>query len=311
MDIILHLGAHRTGSTSFQAYLRAHRAVIDGQGAGFWGPRRTRTGLLHGLSGPPATAAQARRARGRVQLNLAAARRQGVGTLIVSDENLIGSTRGNLRARTLYPDIGERMARLHAAFAPVTRIVLQIRSPETWWASALSFLVARGEAVPPAQVLDRIAGSPRSWRHVIADLACACPGAELRITPFERFADHPHRLLRAMGETLQAPDCAPGAFWANRRPDLAALRACLAERGSPTEALPDGAGRWQPFDAGQSARLREAYADDLFWLRAGADGLAILTEDPEPERPAFRLAAALQERGHAYERSARRLAPNG
>ena len=63
-----------------------------------------------------------------------------------------------------------------------------------------------------------------------------------------------------------------------------------------------------PFDAAQAAALRETYADDLFWLKAGADGLATLTEDPEPERPASKLASRLKERGRPHDRPARRLA---
>ena len=45
-------GAHRTGSTSFQQYLRAHRAGLEDLGIGFWGPWRTRTGLLDGIVSP-------------------------------------------------------------------------------------------------------------------------------------------------------------------------------------------------------------------------------------------------------------------
>ncbi|MFP4275005.1 MAG: hypothetical protein ACLFRU_08260, partial [Paracoccaceae bacterium] len=49
MDIILHLGAHRAASTSFQRYLRANMAALAAQRTGVWGPLRTRGGLLRGV----------------------------------------------------------------------------------------------------------------------------------------------------------------------------------------------------------------------------------------------------------------------
>ena len=187
MDVILHVGAHRTGSTSFQTYLTQFAPQFEGQGVGFWGPSRTRRGLLHGLAERPTTAKTARRAVGRVRLNLSVAARSGMGTLVVSDENMLGTCRRNLRARALYPELGERMARINAAFHPLRRVVLQIRSPESWWASAMSYLVPRGSGTPGHAALEQISQGARSWRHVITDLACACPDAEIVVAPYERF----------------------------------------------------------------------------------------------------------------------------
>ena len=308
MDVILHVGAHRTATTSFQTYLRANRAALSAQGTGFWGPWRTRNGLLHGLADAPASGHQVERATGRLHLALEGARRHGADRLVVSDENMIGSARHNLRHLALYPAAGERLARLTRAFGPVRRVVLQIRALDGWWASAIGFLVPRGEDVPDAAALDRLAASPRSWRHVIADLACACPEAEIRVTPFECFADRPDHLLQAMTDLALVPRAAPGDFWKNRHPELPALRAALRDRGEDADHLPEGGGRWMPFDGLQAAALREAYADDLFWLRAGADGLANYTEDLPTDRTRANLASVLTERGQGHDRPARKLA---
>jgi hypothetical protein len=309
MDVILHVGAHRTGTTSFQHYLRAHGERLAAKNIGFWGPWRTRRGLFHGLAERPMRARCADRAAGRVRMNLAMTARRGTATLVVSDENLIGTARRNLQAGSLYPEIGERMARVQAAFGPVRRVALQIRAQDAWWASAIAWLVPRGLDLPGAGLRAALARSDRRWQHVITDLACACPDAEIVVTPFERFAGRPDRLLRRITGARFLPVAREEAFWYNRAPDRAALHAILAERGSDTAALAAGDGRYRPFDGDQAAAMRESYADDLFWLRAGADGLATLTEDPEPERPAIRLASGLQERGRPDDRPARRLAP--
>lgn len=308
MDIILHLGAHRTATTSFQHVLRSLAPALASHGIGYWGPGRTRKGLLYGIADEPETAAQARRAMGRVRLNLNGAERRGARTLLVSDENMMGTPRRCLRARSLYPDVGHRVARLHAAFAPVKRVVLEIRSLEHWWASTMAYLVPRGGALPGAAQLEAISLATRSWRHVVDDLACACPESEILVMPFESFSGRPDLAFAAMtGQDW--PFAVPRDTWLNRSPDLPQLRLLLDERGEDPGALHAGTGRWMPFTETQAARLREAYMDDLFWLRAGADGLARLTEDPEPAKTAKTPVAGLDKRGHRHDRHSRRLAP--
>ena len=311
MDVIFHAGAHRTATTSFQGYLRDHRSTLKARGIDFWGPWRTRKGLLSGVAERPTSTAAAQRATGRVGMNLSNARRHGLSTLIVSDENMIGSARRCLRARALYPGIGERMARLHSAFGGVDAVSLQIRTLDHWWASVIAYLIPRGEALPDPATLNDLVGAARSWRQVITDLACACPGARITVTPFECFGNRPDLLLRAMTGQGNMPVVHPGGYWENRRPDVTRLRATLAQRDENTGPLPvtTAHGPWTPFDDRQTALLRETYADDLHWLRAGADGLATLTEDPEPARPRLNLAAAAMKRGKDHDGPARQLAP--
>lgn len=302
MDVILHLGAHRSGTTSFQRYLRDSHADLSARKTGFWGPKRVRRSVLPGLfpgAGATHRRGLVRRAEGRVQMQLAQAREAGLGQLLVSDENMIGSARQCLRARSLYPAIGERMARIGSAFGgEIKRVVLSVRSPDLWWASAAAYTVGRGHPVPDAQTFDAIAQNPRSWRDVVTDLACALPGAEIKIAPFEQFAGQADALF-AVCTGQSAPTGTAG--WLNRAPDLCGLRDTLAERGEDPALLPCATGRWQPFNAAQAATLRERYADDLFWLTAGADGLATLTEDPSRRRAGPSLPPGAMREGHAYD----------
>ena len=55
MKVILHTGAHRCATTSFQEYMRQNAQPLACQGIGFWGPYRTRGGaLFHGIQPGPA-----------------------------------------------------------------------------------------------------------------------------------------------------------------------------------------------------------------------------------------------------------------
>ena len=296
MDITLHLGAHRTASTSFQRYMQAAAPRLVAQGVGYWGPMRTRKGMFHGILDTGTERRSADRGAGRIALNLCGMQARGATHLIVSDENMIGTPRNNLRHTSLYPGIGARMARFHAGFGgQITRVVLQIRSLDMYWASLIAYAVPRGARVPSVMQLSAMAQGPRGWRDVITELADALPGARIIVTPFERFATRPDHVLGLMGDVT--PPAPHTNIWVNRSPDLGQLRVALADRGSDV-ILPVGDGRWQPFAPPHVALMRARHAADLGWLRGGAAGLATYTEEPEPHTEARPEHLT---RGHSHE----------
>ncbi|WP_010142049.1 hypothetical protein [Oceanicola sp. S124] len=255
MDVILHIGAHRTATTSFEGYLRANAPALAGLGVGFWGPRRTRGGVLAGVIPGPGSLSSARqfdRARGRIALNLAKAEGRLVRHLLISDENILGSPRGDLRAERLYPEAGPRVAAFARAFeGRLSRIEISVRGQDSYWTSVLCFALARGHALPRPGSLDRLVTQPRGWREVIEDLAEAAPGIEILVMPHERYAGLPERrLARMLGDARGLPQ-AHARHWLNRSPDLAALRRLLAERGAG--GLPAGPAPGSP-STGTSAR---------------------------------------------------------
>lgn len=310
MDIILHVGAHRSGTTTFQHYLRDHSEYLNTHAIGFWGPGRTRKSIFPGLFRPRVTPKATGRAEGRVQMHVARTQALGIEQLLVSDENMIGSSRQCLRSSALYPAIGERMSRISAAFGgQITRVVMTIRAQDLWWASAAAYTVARSHPAPTCEQKDKIAQSSRTWRDVITDLACAVPEAELLVMPFEQNAGQPGMLFTAA--TGQKAPVDGQARWLNRSPDACDVRTMLADQGADVSQVPDAATRWQPFSAEQTADLRENYADDLHWLMAGADGLATLTEDPTRQRAGTSLSADHMTRGHNYDIGQGHMAQSG
>jgi hypothetical protein len=311
MKIILHIGAHRTGTTSFQAYMRGHSDALGRDGIGFWGPARTRKGLFSGIQpGPGITVEAARRARGRILLHLDKAERRGLHSLVISDENMMGSTRLNLRTQSLYPDVGERLARYVAAFdGRIDAVALSVRALDHFWTSTAGYGVLRGHQVPTADHLDCIANRQRSWRDVVGDVSCAAPRAAIKVLPFERFAGRADRFAASVLDTRAPTDTDP--HWLNRGPSAGAVRDCLAERGSDPRAVPKSEGRWSPFDDSQRAALREAYADDMHWLVAGANGLATLTEDTDRKGAGHTLPIGPRNKGHPNDDEKRRLAQPG
>lgn len=307
MRVILHIGAHRCASTTFQHYLRLNSDRLSEEGIGFWGPRRTRNGLFSGLQpGPRAATGRDVQARavGRVQLACAHSAATGVQQLLVSDENMMGSVRGNLRLGELYCGVGERVSRFNQAFdGYLSDVVVSIRGLDRYWSSALGYGLTRGRAVPGRAALDRLTNAPRSWRDVVSDIACAVGTARIWVLPFEPFAGRPEAQL-AMMTGIKAPQT-HARMWLNQTPCLPELRAIDP---SIAAALPEGDGRWRPFDVEQTARLRETYADDMMWLTAGADGLASLMNERDSPKVGTHHPATDQTRGRNDDSQDRRMA---
>ena len=311
MNVFLHIGAHRCATTTFQAYMRHNRSRLDLRGTGFWGPLQTRKGLFNGvLPGPggrPGRDRQ-RRATGRIQLRLARSAGLGLQRLVVSDENIMGSVRANLRLGELYCGVGERLARYSQAFGgQVTDVALSIRCLDLYWASALGYSLTRGRHLPSENELDRLVHNPRSWRDVVTDVACAMPEARIHVLPFEVFAGRPDAQLQAL-TGLEAPRN-HARLWRNATPGLKQLHEELGPRTA--RSLPEGEGRWQPFSWMQQAALREIYADDMMWLTAGADGLARLARDPDEKMAGLNPPATELTRGRSHDDEDRRLAGTG
>lgn len=310
MDVILHIGAHRTATTSFQHYLRRNSDALQRDGVATWEPRRTRNGLLTGVmptAGHRAPADQLRRAAGRIAMNLRGAELSGLTHVVVSDENIMGTPRRNLRTGQLYGDVGARMARFRAAFgARLNRVVLSVRPQHEYWTSVMGFWLGRGYGLPDARTVARIARARRGWQDVIRDVAEALPEVELRVMDHAGFAEAPDHRLGWMTDRWPLPPTEPG-MRRNPTPDLTDLKRELDENGVAPGDLSGGSVGWPPFDRDQTHALREAWEDDLFWLRAGADGLATWIEETGPETVGQNPRPGQTTRGQGHGIEERRL----
>lgn len=226
---------------------------------------------------------------------------------MVSDADILGTLPDNLAAGSLYPQARALLRGcVDALAANVRRVVLSPRSLELYWCAAVANGVAQGAAVPDRSVLRAIALSRRGWRDVIADIATALPGVDIRVLPFEDFAGAPHRFLASAADLSAARNgaCVPE----EAAPLLPQLRRMLHARGQNAAALPFGMGRWNPFTNEEHAALRELYADDMMWLVAGADGLATLMQNCPETRAGTTPPSAARKKGQNDEFEEREMA---
>lgn len=313
IDIILHIGAHRTGTTSFQTYMRRAGNELSARGIAFWGPDTTCKGSLSKIySNRSGRYGEASRSHdcGSFGAPLHTARAAGTRRLIISDENFMGSMRNNIRQAALYPQVSERVVCVTQALGSgVSTILLSPRSVENYWCSALAFCVMRGVPVPDLQKRAAIARSCRGWRDVIAEVAKALPDVVIKVLPFEKYSGRPDQFLSDAVD-IDAPICRERAP-VNVSPGLPALRRAMSANGQDASVLPLGMGRWNPFTNEQHSALKELYADDMMWLRSGADGLATLVEDGSLTNAGTNPPRAAKRKGQFDEFEERRMAPPG
>lgn len=275
LEVILHIGAHRTGTTTLQRSLQQNRHNLTKNGTIVWGPSVTRGGMFSGLlranhADDDQTQRLIDRNRGVISIELERLAQRGVKRLIVSEENILGSMRNNLRSGMLYPDLGKRLVRFQQVFGSVcTRVAMAIRPYEDYWASAIAYAIPAGHRAMGPDDLDRLVTQPRSWRRVISDVAAAFPGGEVAVWEFDQMIGHPERQFRVL--TGDEGRIRPSGDIHNASVGREALREVLTDRGdlAAAEAIGPGSGRYMPFAGHHIDALEARYQEDQAWLRAG------------------------------------------
>lgn len=284
MEIRLHIGAHRTGSTRVQAELSRRAAHLASRGVATAWPEQLRRGktrlarLYPRLPGPLQTAVAARALPGLIAARDAAAA-QGARVLLVSEENLAGSIDAILRSGRLYPDIGRRLRGLRPVLSetPVT-LLLAVRSYDGFFASAYAHRTTRGPRPDFDQLKQRFMAMPRRWPEVLSDVLRALPHARLRVWDYDASRSNELGMMReviglsdivavnAAMPDLPAPSARAvevlNAMTEPDQQDLAQRRAAAGRYPRPD---------YPPFDPwthGQTALLQEVYAQDLTAIRA-------------------------------------------
>ena len=310
MEVILHIGAHRTGTTALQAWMLQNADALAASGTAYWGPDRTRAGLFSGLIKrpdlvTPQDGQNAGRIRMAIAMELDRLSDQGMKRLIISEENVIGAMPQCVDMLTLYPDMAGRIERVARAIGPqLRRVAVSIRRYDMWWASVLAVTVARGACVPDARALARLAGHPRGWRQVIGG-AWHTLGLPISVWSHEGMgSDHRAQLL-AMTPRASLPSglYEPGRC-DNGAPRIGDLRPRLVAAGQ--RAWPDDQARWMPFDGAQRAAMTAHYLEDLAWLRSAPSGIDWL--DVSARKTGANPGAATEEEGQHHDRQASGLA---
>lgn len=265
MDVILHVGAHRTATTSLQAWMVQNEDALGSAGIAVWGPAITRSGRFAGLVKRPdwvsaSDEAEARASSVALRFEIDRLQEAGYRALVISEENCLGTMRLCLEQETLYPDVAGRLRRIVTALGPhLSRFALSIRRYDTWWASVLADQRSRGRGQIEPRGLDRLASHPRSWKRIVQILREEGQGRPVTVWPFETLVGrHAAQMQALLGCAL--PDG-------------------LYDHGRVMNASDRETTGGSPFSLAQRAAMASRYLEDLAWLDAPRPGLSFIEND--------------------------------
>ena len=289
MDLTLHLGAHRTGSTAVSdAFWQSADAVKD-MGTGFRRPNRLRKipyfehveRLTDAAAKGDAVATRALAGvADALAKDLRQAKRLGRRHMVYSEENILGFMEENLGQGTLYPNLTRRLAAYTRILPlPPTRIGMGLRSYDTLWPSAYHYTLAQRAWPPFDQLSARLVANRRGWVQVVGEVRAFFPGAEIFVWRQEDLGSVFREVVTRLG---QIPD--PSRLTLPEAPVNTSLPAAdaglvhqlrRAEPGLRGDALAERLAAHQgdrppapvPFTPEERAALRARYDADLAALR--------------------------------------------
>ncbi|MHA7874480.1 hypothetical protein [Roseivivax sp.] len=294
--LYLHLGAHRTGTGSFQEFLASNEDAFADMGINL--AVANRDGLSPGslrLRLPDARHFRRGELEERAVLRdeaLSEARVNRRARTLISEENIPGSFNA-IFADAPYRAARERMGFLKAALArPVRRVVFVTRSYDSFYPSAYRKRCEFRKIAPFSDYAPRFLAAERGWPELIADIQAALASESLVVLRYEDRPDHAGLLRALMPELSQegltplarrynvsASDAACHAIQAGFAADpgqtarqvRALIRAHAEDRSAPPIAA------FTPEEVGV---LRERYSRDLEVV-AAMPGVRLVTA-PQP-----------------------------
>ena len=294
MDLVLHLGAHKTASTYLQRKLAANEDVLTKNGITFVPPQEYRPAMLATAPSVPflSKSQTLRRRRRRQVLSgmLAKAQARGHRMFVLSEENLIGNPDRLVRGTWFYDNAHSELRALARTVdqRPV-RALLAIRNYADFYPSAYAEVLKLKGFLPfDAARRRRIVNQTRGWPELIEDIGKALPeGSELHIWQHEAMKTHETRILEQfIGEAATDLDPLP-----DRPQQGASARAVahlhhISSRGAKVgrdrvrKVLHDnpkirGHAAFDPWSAEERAHLTDRYRQDLERITAKWPGTLI------------------------------------
>ncbi|MCC5971230.1 MAG: hypothetical protein JJU15_14905 [Pararhodobacter sp.] len=286
MQIILHIGAHKTASTHLQHGLARARPALQAQGVAVFGPdqlRRRGLGLPEYLSAAEEDPDHGARLR--------AAFAQPCERLVLSDENILGSAHNVelIRTARFYDRAAHRLERL-AALLPPGRLMLAlgIRNPAGFLASAYVQRLMSGRLERFEDYAQALDPARLQWSELVARVRTVLPDAAWSVWRYEDYPGNAPAVLQTLlgpaharvplGDGVAHPGLSAKAhdILMREAPELEGQgEDAIRERVKALRAAwPKGPGQpgVQPLDAEALRRADAAYACDCAQL-AGVCGL--------------------------------------
>ena len=285
MEIVLHLGAHKTASTYLQSLLETNIVPLERHCVGFANPKKLRP--MFALA-PRRNFSTPRAARNEAR---AWALRQVIDTahdlqrkrLIISEEQLIGSLRPLFSGKGLYRDIARELRGVVTALQgqPV-KVMMALRSYDTFLTSAYGQVLTGWKYIRFTQELrEHLLRENRGWPEIVTEIMQVLPkGSTLSLWEYEHFGQEEPNVLRNLVGDAAAEELGPlntkprvgpsgdGIAALDKKaasggaPDVEEIRRTLREFGKDK-----GFPGYCPWSASEKAMFEDRYKRDIELIR--------------------------------------------
>lgn len=243
---LIHIGAHRTGTTSAQNFLKKNGDLLRCSGIDVKIPPVTRASSYSEMDSSVYT--------------------------IVSEENILGRMEKNVTSMTLYPDLAYRFGSHSEKLKNVDTVLLSIRDLREWWRSVILFSCGRELPFPNSEIIDQIAKNKRSWVHVVEEIKRNFPNAKLFVHEFGWKQGNPKQLFRRVTGLKIFDDCKNEHHRHNKSPSIELFREKLLKRDDYESLSRLENCIWPDiFSDVQLRLLEERYLRDCDTFRSSAD----------------------------------------
>lgn len=307
LNIILHLGAHKTASTYLQDRLAAAETAMQAHGTEVCLPSRIRGDIAEARAGVGRLRPILRKPRSffveAVAKLVSDAADRGVTRLVISEENILGNMDTLLLDAPFYHRAGARLADLMPVFdGHAVTLALSVRNYATFYASVWGFLI-REQFDPFDQAMQaRLMARQGEWPGLVQALQSSAPGVPVVIWKYEDFGRLHHQIF----DSLVGPDAAGLIEKSDYRPLLGPSRRAvrrLYALAEEREVTPDdvkrvlrvqskskGLVRYDPWGDAARKALTQRYRRDVQAIAAQGGVRLLATTKPAscPPRNAAR-----------------------
>lgn len=290
-NLVLHLGAHRTGTTSIQHALDQNSDSLSQEGTICLTPpgigERNENTVRQITDALPTLgtkfgyllhwALAARQKNLLEQLMIDRSQGKPFSSVIVSEENFLGNAFALVSKSDLfYPNLANRLRGLKCIFGSrISRIHICIRSYETFLPSYYAMRAMFGERRDFESIKARWMKLEGGWPSVIERIAEHLPNAQLRVTTFES-ATPEETFWEILGSRRLRGRLSWSAEVRNEAPTCEAIQAAMRLKKT-TNFDPDEIAyqyhiyrhgeRFDPLSRDEKLLLSDRYASDLEALR--------------------------------------------
>ena len=188
MEIVLHLGAHKTASTYIQQTLSANAELIASHDIGLVLPKAYRDRAAEMATPRRLFHRGASHAASAFKSFVDEAQAAGQSRLTISEENLLGTLDSVLFGSGFYDRAGASLRKIvNGATDRPVKALISVRSYADYFASAWAQALRNGPYVPFDEGLKtRLMSLEANWAVLVEDIADALPrGSELVIWQYE------------------------------------------------------------------------------------------------------------------------------